>query len=138
MSLHREDPAAEALLRRCLERERSGRLQAEAIAERALRDLYEKNEALRREMEERQKLEAAYRQSQKMEAMGVLAGGVAHDFNNLLTVINGYSEVLQGRLPAHSPLQEMLGQIAAAGERAACSPASSSPSAASASSSPRS
>ncbi len=119
MSLHREDPAAEALLRRCLERERSGRLQAEAIAERALRDLYEKNEALRREMEERQKLEAAYRQSQKMEAMGVLAGGVAHDFNNLLTVINGYSEVLQGRLPAHSPLQEMLGQIAAAGERAA-------------------
>lgn len=119
LGAHREEPAAEVLLRRRLERERSGRLEAEAIAERALRDLYEKNEALRREMEERQKLEAAYRQSQKMEAMGVLAGGVAHDFNNLLTVINGYSEVLQGRLPAHSPLQEMIGQIAAAGERAA-------------------
>ncbi len=106
-------------LRRRLERERSARLEAEAIAERALRELYEKNAALLREMEERQRLEAEYRQSQKMEAMGVLAGGVAHDFNHLLTVIGGYSEVLQARLPPHSPLQDHVAQIAQASERAA-------------------
>ncbi len=115
----REELMGEPQLLLRLERERSGRLEAEAIAERALRELYEKNEALVKEMEERQRLEAEYRQSQKMEAMGVLAGGVAHDFNNLLTVINGYSEVLQGRLPPQSPLQDMVAQIAAAGERAA-------------------
>jgi len=114
-----EQPADAQQLRRRLERERSGRLEAEAIAEHALRELYDKNVALVKEMEERQRLEAEYRQSQKMEAMGVLAGGVAHDFNNLLTVISGYSEVLQARLPPHSPLQELVGQIAQAGERAA-------------------
>jgi two-component system, cell cycle sensor histidine kinase and response regulator CckA len=119
MSILDEAPTEAQLLRRRLERERSGRLEAEAIAERALRELYDKNAALVKEMEERQRLEAEYRQSQKMEAMGVLAGGVAHDFNNLLTVISGYSEVLQNRLPPQSPLQELVGQIAQAGERAA-------------------
>jgi PAS domain S-box-containing protein len=75
--------------------------------------------ALSSDITERHRLEDQLRQSQKMEAVGRLAGGVAHDFNNLLTVIGGNASLLLDEVPESSPLRPFLLDIQHATERAA-------------------
>lgn len=68
---------------------------------------------------EQKKLEEQLHQSQKMEAIGKLAGGVAHDFNNMLTTIMGYTDIMLMQVDQESPLRGSMEEIKKASERAA-------------------
>jgi len=68
---------------------------------------------------DRRQLADQLRQSQKMQAVGELAGGISHDFNNLLMVVKGHGELLLDRLPEGSPLRQNVEQVQKAADRAA-------------------
>lgn len=68
-------------------------------------------QGIARDVTERRRLENLVRQSQKLEAVGRLSGGLAHDFNNLLCVISGHTELLSERLPVEHPGVKNLAQI---------------------------
>lgn len=122
-------------LERRLVRERTARKEAEQLLESKSRELYEVNVALQalthelearvaertaevqRLMEAERLREEQLRHAQKMEALGLLAGGVAHDFNNLLTVIGGVAQLLQTE-PALTPFQDLFDEIVGASNRA--------------------
>jgi PAS domain S-box-containing protein len=76
-------------------------------------------ELIAEDITDRRQLEEQFRQAQKMDAVGRLAGGVAHDFNNLLMVINGYTEVLLEQLDKGSPMHHKVQSIQQAADRAA-------------------
>ncbi len=76
-------------------------------------------QAIVRDVAERKRLEIQLRQSQKLEAVGRLAGGVAHDFNNLLTVILGHSDMVLSAMDPHDKRRRDIEDVRDAGARAA-------------------
>ncbi|MBF0286244.1 MAG: response regulator [SAR324 cluster bacterium] len=67
---------------------------------------------------ERRQLESQVRQSQKLDALGTLAGGIAHEYNNILAIIQGYGDLLLSRLPENGKEKHYVEKIREAGKRA--------------------
>jgi two-component system cell cycle sensor histidine kinase/response regulator CckA len=75
--------------------------------------------AVKRDVTLEDELQEQLNQSQKMDAIGRLAGGVAHDFNNMLMVIVSYAELIENRLSEDDPLRSHIAQITSAAQRSA-------------------
>lgn len=91
----------------------------EARVEARTMDLVNANRVLENEIVERQAAQEQLRQSQRMEAIGTLAGGVAHDFNNILTAIMGFGSILRAKLEGDVMLAHFADNILIAAEKAA-------------------
>lgn len=76
-------------------------------------------EGILRNVTEKRRLEEQFRQAQKMEAVGQLAGGVAHDFNNILSAIMGYAHLVLMKMQPDDPLRHDVGQVIESAQRAA-------------------
>jgi signal transduction histidine kinase/CheY-like chemotaxis protein len=82
-------------------------------------DGIQKTSMIIRDVTERKKLEEQIRQSQKMEAIGQMAGGVAHDFNNILQAIFGYSHLILAKAGGNEPVKHYVEELLKASNRAA-------------------
>lgn len=69
--------------------------------------------------EEKRRIEERLQRAERMEALGILAGGVAHDLNNVLGVLYGYTELLLEKIPEGSPLRTYVDNILSSGEKGA-------------------
>ncbi|MBF0289238.1 MAG: response regulator [SAR324 cluster bacterium] len=90
----------------------------EELVEQRTAELKESNEKLQKEITLREQAEAQLLQSQKMESLGTLAGGIAHEFNNILAVMQGYNQLLLQKLPEDSKERQYVTYTHEAGERA--------------------
>ncbi|MEI6262699.1 MAG: ATP-binding protein [Deltaproteobacteria bacterium] len=95
----------------------TNRKQAEALQQRTHDELEQQTESLRASLEEKVRLEARLLQSQKMESIGSLAGGIAHDLNNILFPISGLSEMLLDDSSLKTPERESIEQIYKSAQR---------------------
>lgn len=93
--------------------------QIQGMLEARTQQLSQLNSELQQEMNERARTEAALRQKQKLESVGLLAGGVAHDFNNLLFGILGQSALALRQLPAEQTARQHIEKAVQSAERAA-------------------
>jgi signal transduction histidine kinase/CheY-like chemotaxis protein/HAMP domain-containing protein len=98
----------------------------ESIVERRTHELRASNEKLRNQIQERirsdqakQELEERLARSQKMEALGLLAGGVAHDLNNVLSGIVSYPELILMEMPPDDPCRNLVHSLQRSGQKAA-------------------
>ncbi|OGV81099.1 MAG: hypothetical protein A3K18_09205 [Lentisphaerae bacterium RIFOXYA12_64_32] len=107
---------------RMINKRKDGRLYEEEASISPVRDVEGKiinYVAVKRDVTQEVLLESQFRQAQKMEAVGRLAGGVAHDFNNLLMGIMGYAELCRGRIEPGHPIRGWLDEITRDAERSA-------------------